>query len=88
VNADQKLDKLAEDISGIKVDLSAMKVDVAYHIRRSDTADENLSLLRKDFKPIQRHVVMVEGALKLIGGVSVLVGIGAAVAQIIQTIKG
>ncbi len=84
MTSDQKLDRLVEDISSIKVDLSAMKKDVAHHIKRSDLTDENLKLLRDDVKPLQKHAAMVEGALKLIGIASLIAGIVLAIFQIIK----
>lgn len=83
---ESKIDKIVDDISEIKITLGAQHVTLVEHTRRSTLAEENLGILRTELKPIQKHVAMVTGALKLIGLVSVVVGIIAGIVQIIAPI--
>lgn len=81
-----KQDKMAEDITDIKVILAKVEESLKYHIKRTDLAEEAIALNRKQFeldmKPIKNHVLMVNAAFKIIGGISVLVGIIAGVVKI------
>lgn len=65
---EDKLDDAAHRITSIDVTLAAQHVSLREHIKRSD-------LLEAQMKPIERKINMVEGALKLIGLIAVLVGI-------------
>lgn len=81
---EEKLDKIVEDISEIKVTLAKQAVQLEHHIKRTDLNEENMELLRAEFKPIQKHVDMFHGALKLIGGIAVVAGIARAIIEIVK----
>lgn len=59
---------LVEKIHNIDTTLAAQHESLKEHIRRT-------ALLERTIEPVKRHVAMVEGALKLVGGISVLVTI-------------
>lgn len=65
---EEKLDKVVEHISSIDVTLAKQHISLKDHIRRTE-------LLEQQVEPIKKHVNMVQGALKLIGLVSVCLGI-------------
>lgn len=67
---DNKLDRLQEDVSEIKTHLAVYNALLDTHIKRTD-------LLEKRVAPIEKHMVMVSGALKLLG-------ILAAIAAIVE----
>jgi hypothetical protein len=86
---EKHLDKIDDRLGGQddklgrqEVSLARLVVAVEDHVQRSNKQDENLELLRGDVKPIQRHVAMVEGGLKLIGVLSLLAIIVEAVLHI------
>ncbi len=81
---DLKFDKVIEDVNHIKIEQSEIKADVKYHIKRTDIAEENIQLVRKELEPIKKHVSMVNGALKLIGLVGVIATIVMAIVETIQ----
>lgn len=81
----EKLDQIARDISVIKTDIALIKNDVAHHIRRTDLAEENISLLRQEIKPIKEHVVRVDGVLRFFGVVSLVVGIVGGLVKLFWT---
>lgn len=78
------LEKLDDKMDGMLVTQAEMKRDIAYHIRRTDLAEESISLLRDDIKPIQKHVTKVQGVLAGLGGVSLIIGIIAGVLKIME----
>lgn len=63
-----KLDKLDSRVDSIDVTLAQQHVTLVEHTRRS-------TLLEEAFRPVQKHVMYVEGVLKFIGLLSVLAGI-------------
>lgn len=79
--------KMAEDIVDMKVLLSKQEQNIVYHIKRTDLAEENIRLLReqmnKDLKPIKSYIALVNSILKIIGGLSVLLSIGASIVKIV-----
>ncbi len=74
---DQKLDKIVETLGEQAVTLGRLTVSVEEHVRRTN-------LLEEDIKPIKSHVAMVQGALKLVGFLSVLAAIAEGVAAWIK----
>lgn len=86
----EKIDKIAEDIVDLKVIAVKLEENLKYHILRTDLAEENIKLLRKEIqqkedelriliKPIEKHVQYVDVGLKIAGGLfaitSFLVGL-------------
>lgn len=67
---EDKLDKVAEHISAIEVTLGKQHVSLEEHIKRTN-------LLESKIDPIENHVSMVNGALKLILLLSAVAGIYA-----------
>lgn len=67
---EDKIDKIVDQIGSINATLAAQHVSLDTHIKRTD-------LLEAEIKPIKSHVNMISGALKLIGLIATLSGIGA-----------
>ena len=70
-----KIDRLDSRIDNVDKTLIKQEVSLAEHIRRTELAEEAIKILKSSIDPINRHVHMVEGALKMIGGLSILLGI-------------
>lgn len=77
---ENKIDKITERISSIDGTLIAQHVSLADHIRRTE-------LLEAQLKPVERHVVMVHGAFKLIGILALLGGILGAIVEFLTYVK-
>ena len=75
-----KQDRMNDDIGEIKVSLK-------YHIKRTNLLEESIELLRKDVKPIERYVTIINGILKLIGLSSIIIGAIASFIKVIEFIK-
>ncbi len=57
------------------------------HMKRSDNLEKLISRLEeKDLKPVVRHVAMVEGGLKLLGVIGIVVGIAGGLAKLFGAI--
>ena len=65
---DDKLVKIYERLNSIDTTLAAQHVSLREHIRRTEILEEKL-------QPVEKHVAMVDGALKLLG----VIGIVAAI---------
>ena len=78
----ESIEEIKKDIGEIKTSQKVMERDIAHHIKRTDIAEENLKLLRGDLRPVEDHVAMMNGALKFLGIVSVLVAIVSGIFKI------
>jgi len=64
---EEKLDKMIEKTASIDVTLAKQSVILDEHVKRSN-------LLEAKLAPVERHVAVVHGILKLIGVLTALVG--------------
>jgi len=82
------LDKISEDISDLKVTAAKQEENIKEHIRRTEIAEENLDLIRKEIEPLKEHVIVINGFLKIVGAISVIVGSVAGMIRIFDIIIG
>jgi uncharacterized protein with PhoU and TrkA domain len=82
---DEKLNKIADALVDMKVDLAEIRKDLNYHIMRTDQNDEKIELIAKEIKPIQEHIAFLRYSGKL---VTILAAVAGAVVALIQLIKG
>jgi len=68
MSIENKLDRIDARLNSIDVTLVAQHVSLKDHIRRTE-------ILENEVKPIQKHVAMVNGALKFIGLLGILAGV-------------
>lgn len=78
----EQMDKIADDISTIKTDIALIKNDLGHHIKRTDLAERSIELLREEIVPVKTHVARVDGILRFIGLVGIVVGIGSGIYKI------
>ena len=74
-----KLDKLDDRIDKVDVTLAKQHESLKEHMRRSDA-------LESQMKPVQKHVVMVEGIVKFIGLIGIIIGIASGIAALIEKV--
>lgn len=79
-NLDEKMHKNAEQtdkrLDSIEKVLIVQEQNLKEHMKRSDSLETIIDHLKeKDVKPLTKHVNMVEGALKLVGILSVIVSL-------------
>jgi hypothetical protein len=65
---ENKIDKIVEDVGSLKMTSIEHHLVLKEHIRRTE-------LLENAVKPLEKHVDMVNGALKLIGILGIIAGI-------------
>lgn len=70
---DQKLDRQDMRLDSIEKVQVKQEANIGEHMRRTGLLEENVELFRREFKPVQRHVLYVEGTLKFLGGIATLV---------------
>jgi len=61
----EKLDKIQEDVTEIKISIVEIQKDINYHIMRTDLAEENLNVLKQEVQPIKLHVERVNFLVKI-----------------------
>lgn len=76
-----KLDKISTRMGNIDVTLAAQHVSLKEHMRRSD-------LLEAKLQPIERQKYMIDGMLKLVGMLAVIVGIAEGIAAVLTYLHG
>jgi len=75
IDLEKKIDKMMEDITQIRIDqseikgeITVMKADIAHHIKRSDAQEENVVMLRQEFKPIKLRYIYENIIFKIVSG--------------------
>lgn len=81
IRIEDKLDKVSDKLGSIDSTLAAQHVSLEMHIKRTD-------LLEAQIEPIKKHVAMIQGALKLIGLVSVAAGVVEGIVALLTYLKG
>jgi hypothetical protein len=65
---DDKLDEIASNIGEINITLAKQSVILDEHVKRTN-------LLEKKLEPVEKHVQMIHGAMKLMGITAVFMAI-------------
>lgn len=78
---DKKMDKILDKISNIDVTLAKQQISLDEHIRRTAIAEQHIEAIREDIKPMQKHINMVQGGLK------VLAALGAVIFSILKLLR-
>ncbi len=73
----EELTHLRAEAAEIKITLARNTTSLEYHIKRTDN-------LEKKLEPVEQHVDQVRGAFKFIGLLSLVVGIAAAAARLVN----
>lgn len=67
-----KADKLDDRLDDIDKTLVRQHEQLKEHIKRTNINEQNLAMIRDEIKPVQRHVIIVEWVMKLLGAGGVL----------------
>jgi uncharacterized coiled-coil protein SlyX len=79
---DEKLERIEERLTSIDVTLAKQHEQLAHHIFRTDLAEKHLEILEQEFKPVKKHVIAVDTALKVIGAVASVTAFFAGIAKL------
>lgn len=77
-----KIEAVLGRVHSIDRTLVRQEQSLADHIRRTELAEESIKMLRTDFKPVQKHIYMVNGILKFIGFLTVVASLTVAILKI------
>lgn len=77
---EKKIDKLDQHLSSIDITLAKQSVILDEHVKRTNLLEERIT-------PIERHVSMINGALKFLGILAVIIGIAVGIEQLMGLIK-
>lgn len=78
-----KLDKMDDRLDSIDKTLVSHDVQLKEHMRRSLANEENVELLRKEFKPVSTHVAVVGALAKVVLGLATIASAIAAVLKLV-----
>lgn len=80
----QKVEVLDMRLDSIDKTMVRHEENLRTHMKRSDHLEALIEHLDKDFKPVQKHVIMIEGILKFLGVISILASIAAGLVEIFK----
>ncbi len=81
---DSKLESVEGNILEIKINQARQQVSLDEHMRRTQLAEDNITLLRSEVKPISTHVAFFGVMSKILGLLGVLVGIAAGLYEVFK----
>lgn len=84
---ESKQDQILEEITNTRIVNERNTTSLVEHIKRSDMLEEELTIIRSEMKPIEKHVAMVSGALKLLGILSLFASITVAMINIVKLLN-
>lgn len=73
-----------EDITEIKITLAEQHATLEEHTRRSLANEQAVELLKEHLRPIERHVLMVNAAVKIILALGGVIGFVASLLKIVE----
>jgi len=82
----ESLDRIEVDITNLRIITAKQEENIKEHIRRTELAEENLTLLRGEIEPLKQHVIVINGILRVIGVISVVIGSAAGIFEVISKI--
>jgi hypothetical protein len=84
----KKIENSLEDhtkiLSNVDKTLALQAQQLEHHIHRTDIAEDNMVMLRHEFKPIQKHVELINGLAKIIALIGTIIGISYYGTQVVR----
>lgn len=95
MNNDELLNRMLDKQDVMNGDINDIKVSLQYHIKRTNLLEELVdtnksecqALLKKidaEIQPVKTHVAVVNAALKMLGALSIVIGIISGILKIIS----
>ena len=81
---DSKVDDHTKILSSIDKTLALQAQQLEMHMRRTEVAEENLEMLRKEFKPVEGHVEFVNKLSKLVALIATVASAGFAGFEVVK----
>ena len=76
--------EIKDSIDEVNITLVRHEETLKQHIYRTEMAEKRLDKLEDNVEPVRVKMGQLEGALKLIGGIAIVLTIIAAIVQIIR----
>lgn len=80
----EKLEKMDSRLDSIDKTLVKQEVNLDNHIKRTDLLEKHTDKLFRELEPIKKHVNHVEGGMKLLGLLSLVIGVVAGIIALLQ----
>jgi hypothetical protein len=74
-NINQKLDKLDSRLDSVDKTLVAQHEQLKLHIYRTELAEKRIQHIEANLEPVKIHVNRMDGALKLVGTLGLILGV-------------
>lgn len=71
--------KIDERLDKVDQKLAVVDANLGEHMRRTELAEKNHEMLRRDFEPVKIHVAVVGALGKIIAVIGALVAIGVGI---------
>ncbi len=78
-----KLDKLDSRLDQIQVLQAVHTEQLKEHMRRSDLLERRIEQVDQELKPVEQHVAVVNGIMKLVGILGTLAAIALALKELL-----
>lgn len=78
----EKLSNIDTRISDMGETLIRQEGHLREHMRRSDALEVMILNLESEFKPVQKHIIMVEGIIKFLGLLSLVIGVAGGILRL------
>lgn len=79
---DEKFGKIDQRLDDIDKTLIKQEENLKLHMYRTDLAEKNLEVLSNRIAPVEKHIMYVNGAFKLIVGLGIISGLVLTLIQI------
>lgn len=83
---DSKIDKILEKISAIDVTLAKQHVSLEEHMRRTNAIEKHLEIQRKDVDALQKKSYNLEGGIKILMSLGIIIGILTTLGKFLKII--
>jgi len=73
-----------KELAEIKVILAKQEAQLEYHIKRTDIAEENIEILKKELNPIKQNIEALKIIIKSLSVISIIIGIIVGIFKLIN----
>lgn len=79
-----ELREIRDELKTINITLALQHKSLEEHMRRTELTEKAVETLKLELKPIQKHIITVEGSFKVIGGIGFLLGATLTILEIMK----
>ena len=69
-----KLEEHTKILASVDKTLALQALQLEQHIKRTDLAEENIKILRDEFRPVERHVEVMNAVTKILSVSGAVIG--------------